>query len=107
MVRLLPFMHSVQEGAASKSYGLAVAALAGAKRGDPPCKAEIKRAGNPIWSFRASHAETPQLMLLADIEPSEVELALNKIDPDSLTPKQALELLYHLKRAKQITRKAD
>ncbi len=92
-------MHSVQEGAASKSYGLAVAAFSSrcAKRGDPPCKAEIKRAGNPIWSFRASHAETSQLMLLADIEPSEVELALNKIDPDSLTPKQALELLYHLK----------
>ncbi len=42
----IAFMHSVQDGAASKSYGLAVAALAGgAERGDQARAAETARAG--------------------------------------------------------------
>ncbi|HEJ9542219.1 DNA mismatch repair protein MutS [Proteus mirabilis] len=94
----IAFMHSVQEGAASKSYGLAVAALAGVpKEVIRRAKQKLKELETLSGHSGASHVETSQLMLLADIEPSEVELALNKIDPDSLTPKQALELLYHLK----------
>ncbi|WP_074388194.1 MutS-related protein, partial [Proteus myxofaciens] len=94
----IAFMHSVQEGAASKSYGLAVASLAGVP------KDVIRRAKQKLKELEAisghsgsGHVETSQLMLLAEAEPSAVELALDKINPDTLTPRQALEHLYHLK----------
>lgn len=45
----------------------------------------------------SGHVETSQLMLLTEAEPSAIELALDKIDPDTLTPRQALEQLYRLK----------
>lgn len=94
----IAFMHSVQEGAASKSYGLAVASLAGVP------KEVIRRAKQKLKELEllsghtsAGHVETSQLMLLTEAEPSAIELALDKIDPDALTPRQALEQLYRLK----------
>lgn len=94
----IAFMHSVQEGAASKSYGLAVAALAGVP------KEVIRRAKQKLKELEmlsghsgSGHVETSQLMLLTEAEPSAIELALDKIDPDALTPRQALEQLYRLK----------
>ena len=97
----IAFMHAVQEGAASKSYGLAVAGLAGVP------KAVIKNARSKLSqleqlslqqpSSRPSQVDiTNQLSLIP--EPSEVEQALADIDPDDLTPRQALEALYRLKK---------
>ncbi|PSU32601.1 DNA mismatch repair protein MutS [Photobacterium lutimaris] len=99
----IAFMHAVQEGAASKSYGLAVASLAGVP------KSVIKRAKFKLQQLEASghqQAVTPstnsqepiveqQLSLLP--EPSEVEEALARINPDEMTPRQALDELYRLK----------
>lgn len=97
----IAFMHAVQEGAASKSYGLAVASLAGVP------KPVIKRAKFKLQQLEASgHQQavapttaTPrvehQLSLIP--EPSEVEEALAKINPDEMTPRQALDELYRLK----------
>ncbi|WP_428449623.1 DNA mismatch repair protein MutS [Photobacterium nomapromontoriensis] len=97
----IAFMHAVQEGAASKSYGLAVASLAGVP------KAVIKRAKFKLQQLEASghqQAVTPttsipreeqQLSLIP--EPSEVEEALAKVNPDEMTPRQALDELYRLK----------
>ncbi|WP_217512521.1 DNA mismatch repair protein MutS [Vibrio metschnikovii] len=96
----IAFMHAVQEGAASKSYGLAVASLAGVP------KAVITNAKNKLVQLEqqrettkkpaASLAITNQMSLIP--EPSEVELLLAGIDPDELTPRQALEALYRLKK---------
>ena len=96
----IAFMHAVQEGAASKSYGLAVASLAGVP------KAVITNAKNKLAQLEqqrettkkpaASLAITNQMSLIP--EPSEVELLLSGIDPDELTPRQALEALYRLKK---------
>ncbi|WP_217533169.1 DNA mismatch repair protein MutS [Vibrio metschnikovii] len=96
----IAFMHAVQEGAASKSYGLAVASLAGVP------KAVITNAKNKLAQLEqqrettkkpaASLAITDQMSLIP--EPSEVELLLSGIDPDELTPRQALEALYRLKK---------
>ncbi|MDM7485398.1 MAG: DNA mismatch repair protein MutS [Vibrio metschnikovii] len=96
----IAFMHAVQEGAASKSYGLAVASLAGVP------KAVITNAKNKLAQLEqqrettkkpvASLAITDQMSLIP--EPSEVELLLAGIDPDELTPRQALEALYRLKK---------
>ncbi|NRF17221.1 DNA mismatch repair protein MutS [Vibrio coralliilyticus] len=98
----IAFMHAVQEGAASKSYGLAVAGLAGVP------KSVIKNARAKLTQLeQLSQGENSgvtssavdianQLSLIP--EPSEVEEALSGIDPDDLTPRQALEELYRLKK---------
>jgi DNA mismatch repair protein MutS len=99
----IAFMHLVQDGAASKSYGLAVAALAGVPK---PVIAQARRKLSQLEQLSQVHAPqsehatklvnaTNQLSLLA--EPSEVEKTLITINPDELSPKQALELLYRLK----------
>jgi DNA mismatch repair protein MutS len=95
----IAFMHAVQEGAASKSYGLAVAGLAGVP------KAVIKNArgkltqleqmANQPTAHRSNVDIANQLSLIP--EPSEVEETLAHIEPDDMTPKQALEALYRLK----------
>ena len=94
----IAFMHSVQEGAASKSYGLAVAALAGVPR-DVIKRARQKLRELELLSQQGSHsqAERAQLPLLAEVEPSPALEALTTLDPDSLTPRQALDWLYRLK----------
>ncbi|ATC56610.1 DNA mismatch repair protein MutS [Vibrio anguillarum] len=98
----IAFMHAVQEGAASKSYGLAVAGLAGVP------KTVIKNARAKLSQLELLSQQQPnssksstvdianQLSLIPD--PSEVEQALAAIDPDDLTPRQALEALYRLKK---------
>ncbi|VDY63471.1 DNA mismatch repair protein MutS [Shimwellia blattae] len=95
----IAFMHSVQEGAASKSYGLAVAALAGVP------KEVIKRARQKLRELEslsgnaaATAIDGTQMSLLAPPEEaSPVTEALEGLDPDTLTPRQALEWLYRLK----------
>ncbi|WP_350317040.1 DNA mismatch repair protein MutS [Pectobacterium aroidearum] len=95
----IAFMHSVQDGAASKSYGLAVAALAGVP------KEVIKRARQKLKELEtlsnnasSSHIDGAQLALLGNDEPSPAIEALEAIDPDALTPRQALDWLYQLKK---------
>lgn len=95
----IAFMHSVQEGAASKSYGLAVAALAGVP------KEVIKRARQKLRELESisSHTAATQVdgtqmsLLSVPDEPSPAMEALESLDPDVLTPRQALEWLYRLK----------
>ncbi|WED21372.1 DNA mismatch repair protein MutS [Vibrio sp. JC009] len=97
----IAFMHAVQEGAASKSYGLAVAGLAGVP------KAVIKNARGKLKQLEQLGHE-PSVSEKADVdianqlslipEPSEVEEALAGINPDDMTPRQALEELYRLKK---------
>jgi DNA mismatch repair protein MutS len=99
----LVFMHAVKEGPANRSFGLQVAALAGlpksviadAKR----TLAELERgmhahAGAPA---PATTESSPQWGLFAPTPSSAVERALDGIDPDALTPREALEALYRLK----------
>ena len=93
----IAFMHTVSEGAASKSYGLAVAALAGVP------KEVIKRARQKLRELEAqpthaaiSGAETNQLSLLVEETSPAIE-ALETLDPDTLSPRQALEWIYRLK----------
>ncbi|KGQ35184.1 DNA mismatch repair protein MutS [Gallibacterium anatis] len=102
----IAFMHSVQEGAANKSYGIAVAQLAGVP------KAVIQLAKQKLkqlekLSFQNSRINDYQNELDFNPEPefdanSEAILQqLAQIDPDDLTPKQALAMLYQLKKLQQ------
>jgi len=99
----LVFMHAVKDGPANRSFGLQVAALAGLPKAviadARRTLAELERgmhahAGAPAPAADAS----PQLGLFAPPAPSAVEHALDAIDPDALTPREALEALYRLKQ---------
>jgi len=93
----IAFMHSVQEGAASKSYGLAVAALAGVpKEVIKRARQKLKELETLSGNVAATKADGPQLPLLVEETSPAVE-ALEALDPDSLSPRQALEWIYRLK----------
>ncbi len=95
------FLHSVREGPANQSYGLQVAALAGVPR--PVIERARKRLRELEQAAREhSDQQASQLSLFApapaaEPRPSAVEEALAGLEPDGLTPRQALEALYRLK----------
>ena len=95
----LVFLHAVKPGPANQSYGLQVASLAGVP------KDVIRRAraylrslenqqgqatgGQAGFDFSAPDAPVPD---------TELRDAIAAIDPDSLTPREALDALYELKK---------
>ena len=98
----LVFMHAVRPGPANRSFGLQVAALAGLPK--PVLRqasarlAELETQGRdaPVLPMTARALDAPQQIGL--FAPSSAALdALAALDPDELTPKQALEALYRLK----------
>ncbi len=92
------FLHKVKEGPASQSYGLQVAALAGVPR--PVIELARKRLAE-LEQAAHHHAakETPQmaLPLTPGPETHPVVEQVRATDPDDLTPRQALALLYRLR----------
>jgi len=96
----IAFMHTVLDGAASKSFGLQVAALAGVPKAViAQAKQKLKLLENH-QSVTAPNAEQQAFSFANELpapEPSEVEEQLSAIDPDNLSPRQAHELLYKLK----------
>ena len=106
----LVFLHAVREGPANRSYGLAVARLAGvpgsviARAGDYLAELEATRDGGAQHALHGNahgQGELPLSMPVAPAAPSELELKLAQIEPDALTPRQALALMYELKGRKQ------
>ncbi|MFT7053509.1 MAG: DNA mismatch repair protein MutS [Psychromonas sp.] len=95
----IAFLHAVQEGAANKSYGLQVAALAGVPK-EVLNNAKNKLRQLELGSPPQAHLdEKPLQTTLAFDEAltNQALLLLADIDPDELTPKKALELIYLLK----------
>jgi DNA mismatch repair protein MutS len=100
----LVLLHEVSEGPADRSYGLAVARLAGL----PP--ATIARAKAVLAKLEAGRAKTgglaaglDDLPLFAAIEAEEeecdaVRAELDSLDVDALSPREALDVLYRLKK---------
>ena len=93
------FMHAVEEGPANQSYGIQVAALAGIP------SAVVRAARKQLREFEQRAAVDPlqpDLFAQGEPEPPEPEPhpvvdRLAAIDPDSLTPREALDALYALK----------
>ena len=103
------FLHEVREGPASRSYGIQVAQRAGVPA------AVIRQASRELERLEAQGAPTPQLGLFAAAIDAEAQsqasadhdaaldalaalrTELASIDPDSLTPREALDALYRLK----------
>jgi DNA mismatch repair protein MutS len=94
------FLHALEEGPASQSYGLQVAALAGVP------KPVIRQARKYLQALEDSAlAPAGQNDLFARAKPEEPEPApdplrdeLAKVNPDDLSPREALELVYRLKK---------
>ena len=95
----LVFLHSVRPGPANQSYGLQVASLAGVP-GDVIRRA--RRYLKALESQRAVQANSPQTQLDFSVEepaPNDaVREAVAALDPDSLSPREALDALYQLKK---------
>lgn len=98
----LVFLHDVKPGAADKSYGIAVARLAGVPQ------PAIERAKAVLERLENDHSETGSALTdlpLFNANPaqkiaaqkSQSDLILSKIDIDTLSPRDALDLLYELK----------
>ena len=94
------FLHAVEEGPASRSYGLQVAGLAGVPK---PVIRQAKKylqlleesalaRGNQedLFTSKKEQEEEPAIDPLRE--------ALQPVNPDELTPREALELLYRLKK---------
>src|SRR2546421_184311 len=94
------FLHAVEEGPASQSYGLQVAGLAGVP------KSVLRQARRYLQVLEdSSLASSQQRDLFARSKPDEPEPSpdalrdeLAKLNPDELSPREALELLYRLKK---------
>ena len=98
------FLHEVAPGAADRSYGIHVARLAGLP------EAAVTRAEQVLETLEKGEQSSAVTRLADDLPlfaaaerrarprrlPA-VEEQLRKIDPDALTPRQALDLLYELK----------
>lgn len=93
------FLHSVEEGPASQSYGLQVAQLAGIPRSVVTAAkrklAQLEQQ-NIAAGPQADMFVTTETALEPKLHP--VVSVLETIEPDELTPKQALDMLYRLKQ---------
>jgi len=103
----LIFLHTVREGPANRSYGLAVAQLAGVPRevvtaarrylehleAQRDAQAALSNPQASLFDVPASVAELPAP------EPSALKQQLATLDLDALTPREALALLYELQRS--------
>ena len=95
----LVFLHTVKEGPANQSYGLQVARLAGVPK---TVVGEARRFLHELE--RRDHAARPatpqqELDLPPPVDPAEAAalVELETLDPDSLSPRDALALIFRLK----------
>jgi DNA mismatch repair protein MutS len=93
------FLHQIEPGPASRSYGIQVARLAGMP------SAVLNQAQHTLAALEAQGEQGQlQVDLFAPSQspeaaaPSPVEAQLAQIDPDALSPREALDALYALKR---------
>ncbi|MGE0221790.1 MAG: DNA mismatch repair protein MutS [Acetobacteraceae bacterium] len=102
------FLHEVAEGAAGRSWGVHVAELAGVPapvvRRAAALLAALEKHGGPLGAgaplgalplFAA--AEPPPAEMTAEAKPDDLHRELADLDPDRMTPREALDTLYRLK----------
>jgi DNA mismatch repair protein MutS len=101
----LVFLHSVKEGPANQSYGLHVAALAGIPKSVTAQArrylTELERERDALRSYNSPQAELPIFATpaapAAPLE-SAALTALRAADPNTLSPREALDLLFQLQQ---------
>ena len=100
----LVFLHSVKEGPANQSYGLQVAALAGIPKSVTAQARryllELERERDALRSYSSPQVELPLFAPAASPAPPQESAALKALreaDPNALSPRDALDLLFRLK----------
>lgn len=101
------FLYHIEEGPASQSYGLQVAKLAGIPQSviaEAQQQLQLLESGEHPHSQNTINKvtfppikEPMQSELFGEIQSPALE-ALEKVDPNDLSPRQALELIFHLKK---------
>ena len=99
------FLHAVKPGPADRSYGIQVARLAGLPA------SVVARARDVLTRLEDADRKNPASQLIDDLplfqvtarreeasaKPSKVEEALKALNPDDMTPREAMDALYALK----------
>jgi DNA mismatch repair protein MutS len=95
------FLHEIQSGPASRSYGIQVAKLAGV----PAAVVHHARHALAALETQKSSAQAQVDLFAAPPDRTEdsrvdgaIESALRDIQPDTLSPREALDMLYQLKK---------
>jgi DNA mismatch repair protein MutS len=99
----LVFLHHVKSGPANRSYGLQVASLAGVPQAViRNARIYLQQLENraPAPTATVAVAAQPQLSLF-EAPPSATLKLLDTLDPDALSPREALELVYKLKNTRE------
>ena len=91
------FLHAVREGPANQSYGLHVAALAGIPAGVIEAARQRLRLLESGAVARGETESRPQLPLFDAGTEHPALRTLASVDPDALTPREALDTIYRLK----------
>ena len=98
----IAFLHHIEPGPASRSFGVQVAKLAGVPA------AVVQQAKQSLANLEQDNQSSqPQVDLFAEpapepvAEPSAVEQAIAQLDPDSLSAREALDWVYQLKTLSQ------
>ncbi len=102
------FLHDIQPGPASRSYGIQVARLAGmpagvvahARQALAALEARASEEARQVDLFAAAPDAAPETAAAPTPPalPSAVESALDRLDPDAMSPREALDALYALKQ---------
>lgn len=91
------FLHAVKDGPASQSYGLQVAALAGVPQSViANAKQKLAQLENTAYIEQQDRSEINQFDLFTSQECHPALVLLAELDPDQLSPRQALDTLYRL-----------
>lgn len=93
----IAFLYQVEEGPANRSYGLEVAELAGIPK-------EVLNLAHQHLKHMSQTLNQPPIIETSTKKPrnSAINMLLTQLDPDSLSPKEALELIYKLKNMERI-----
>lgn len=94
------FLHAVKEGAANQSYGLHVAALAGVPRKViMQAQKHLAELESQAFAQRSHYAQMDLFASMPPLDPlcQTFKAMLETLDPDALTPRQALEFIYQLR----------
>lgn len=104
----LVFLHNVKPGPANRSFGLQVASLAGvpqavihAARAHLHTLENRPQTGSATPTAEPTTSTRPQMSLFAPALPSAAMKMLDTLEPDELSPREALDALYRLKKTRQ------
>ncbi|GFO72608.1 DNA mismatch repair protein MutS [Bathymodiolus japonicus methanotrophic gill symbiont] len=93
------FLHALKEGAASQSYGLQVASLAGIPSSViEQARHKLRHLEDSAYKEQQAEIGNNQLDLFAINEPHPAVELIEQLSPDELSPREALDFLYTLKQ---------